>query len=323
MEEATSRRRFARASWVNVVGNTAKIIAEGAVGLAFGSVALLADAAHSVADLVASFVVLLWGGTRFDDADSDHPHGHARIEPLTALFVGAVIVLLGLNLLYESAHGLIGGVSVTFSPFMVAALVFAMADMYLVYWYTERMNVGLDSTALDALAVDCLNDLYTSVAALVGIVGIAAGYPILDAVAGAVVSLLVVYQGFSIARENLTYLSGRAAPENRKEDVRSTLLAADAVHGVHDLAVFWDGPVLEVEAHVEVDGDLTLREAHDLETELVTSARTLDDVRDVHIHLDPSGVGEWKQRQDTLTSTAITDQSAEFTHTGQTEESEP
>lgn len=306
MNEAASRRRFTRAAWVNVFGNTVKILVEGAVGLTFGSVALVADAAHSVADLVASFVVLVWGGSQFDDADSDHPHGHARIEPLTALFVGAVIVLLGGNLLYESVRGLIEGAPIEFSPFMVAALLFAMTDMYLVYWYTERMNVGIDSTALDALALDCLNDLYTTVAALVGIAGIALGYPILDSVAGAVVSLLVIYQGIAIARENLTYLSGKAAPEGRKEEVRTTLLNHDEVHGFHDLAVFWDGSVLEVEAHVEVDGNLTLREAHDLETELVMGVRDLDDIRDVHIHLDPSGVGEWKHTQESLTASATT-----------------
>ncbi|MFT4947198.1 MAG: cation diffusion facilitator family transporter [Natronomonas sp.] len=310
MSEAASRRRFARAAWVNVLGNTAKIIVEGAVGLLFGSVALVADAAHSVADLIASFVVLLWGSSRFDEADSDHPHGHARIEPLTALFVGTVIVLLGGNLLYESALGLIEGVPIDFSPLMVAALLFAMADMYLVYWYTERMNVGVDSTALDALALDCLNDLYTSVAALVGVAGIALGYPILDAVAGAVVSLLVIYQGIVIARENLTYLSGKAAPQQRKDAVESTLLDHEGVHGVHDLAVFWDGSVLEVEAHVEVDGDLTLREAHDLETDLVLGVRGLDDVRDVHIHLDPSGVGEWKDTQESLNTPAVTETNA-------------
>ena len=310
MNEAASRRRFARAAWVNVLGNTVKIIVEGAVGLLFGSVALLADAAHSVADLVASFVVLLWGGSRFDAADSDHPHGHARIEPLTALFVGAVIVLLGGNLLYESVLGLIEGAPIEFSLLMVAALLFAMADMYLVYWYTERMNVGIGSTALDALALDCLNDLYTSVAALVGVVGIGLGYPILDSVAGAVVSLLVIYQGISIARENLTYLAGKAAPEGRKDEVESTLLDHDEVHGVHDLAVFWDGSVLEVEAHVEVDGDLTLRQAHDLETDLVTSVQALDDVRDVHVHLDPSGVGEWKDTQEALTDPVITETAA-------------
>lgn len=291
---SSGRRQFTRASWANVLGNAAKIVVEGAAGLAFGSIALIADAAHSVADLVASLVVLVWGDTRFDAPDEDHPHGHARIEPLTALFVGGVIVILGLNLLYESGQGLLAGSTVTFSYLLVAALLFAMVDMYVVYWYTMRANADLNSTALRALAKDCLNDLYTTFAAVVGVLGVALGYPILDPLAGALVSLLVVYQGITIARENLWYLSGKAAPPDRQQSVRETLLAHDAVRGVHDLAVFYDGPVLEVEAHVEVDGDMTLQEAHDVETVLVQSLRDLEDVEDVHLHLDPDGIGEWK-----------------------------
>jgi len=63
---------------VNVIGNAVKIIVEGSVGVYFGSVALVADAAHSVADLVASAVVFVWGGSRYDAADETHPHGHQR-----------------------------------------------------------------------------------------------------------------------------------------------------------------------------------------------------------------------------------------------------
>ncbi len=298
MDETVERRRFARAGWANVVGNIAKILVEGAAGLAFGSVALIADAAHSIADLVASVVVLVWGDSRFESADEDHPHGHARIEPLTALFVGTVLVLLGGNLFYESARGLVFGSDVVFSYLLIAALVFAMVDMYLVYWYTMRMNAEMNSTALRALAVDCLNDMYTTIAALVGVVGLALGFPVFDAVAGALVSLLVISQGVKIARENISYLAGEAAPESRQQEVRETLLAHPRAHGVHDLAVFYDGPVLEVEAHVEVDGDLSLKEAHDTESELMRAVERLDDVGDVHLHLDPSGLGEWKDAVD-------------------------
>lgn len=291
---SVDRTRFAHASWANVLGNIAKILVEGLVGIAFGSVALIADAAHSIGDLVASIVVLIWGDTRFEAPDADHPHGHARIEPLSALFVGGVIVILGGVLLYESLQGLVVGTSVVFHPLLVVAIGFAMVDMWLVYWYTTRVNADLGSTALRALAVDCLNDLYTSGAALVGIIGVFLGYPILDPLAGALVSGLVIYQGVIIGRENLGYLSGRAAPESIQTEIRTSLLTHPQVNGVHDLAVFYDGTVLEVEAHVEIDGDTTLREAHAIETQLMEQVKATENVSDVHLHLDPSGIGEWK-----------------------------
>ncbi|TMT85352.1 cation transporter [Haloterrigena sp. H1] len=292
------RSGFARASWVNVLGNVAKIVAEGAAGYAFGSVALLADAAHSVADLVASVVVLVWGRSAFDEPDETHPHGHDRIEPLTALFVGAVIALLGLNLLYRSLEGIVSGTDVEFSPLLLAALVLSIADMYLVYRYTVRINERLESTALTALAVDCLNDIYTSIAAIVGVLGVLVGVPLLDPLAGGLVSLLVVYQGVEIGKENVEYLIGAAPCPEKRAEITHALRCHPAVQGVHDLTVFYDGTVLEVEVHAEVDGDIPFREAHDVESELVTRLRGIDDVGDAHVHLDPSGIGEWKDSID-------------------------
>ncbi|OLZ42174.1 cation diffusion facilitator family transporter [Natrinema saccharevitans] len=293
-----SRTAFARASWANVLGNVVKIVAEGSAGLAFGSVALLADAAHSVADLVASVVVLVWGRSSFDEPDTTHPHGHDRIEPLTALFVGSVVALLGLNLLYRSLEGLVAGPDIEFSVLLLAALGFSIADMYLVYRYTVRINDRLQSTALTALAKDCLNDIYTSVAAIVGVLGVLVNYPILDPIAGGLVSLLVVYQGVEIGRENVDYLIGAAPGPEKRGEITAALRRHPAVEGVHDLTVFYDGTVLEVEVHAEVDGDMPFREAHDIESELVDRLRGLEDVGDAHVHLDPSGIGEWKESAD-------------------------
>ncbi|MDQ2052367.1 cation diffusion facilitator family transporter [Natronolimnohabitans sp. A-GB9] len=294
MVDRDGRTGFARAAWVNVLGNAAKIVVEGAAGLAFGSVALLADAAHSVADLISSIVVLVWGKTAYDEPDDTHPHGHDRIEPLTALFVGAVLAVLGLSLLYESVQGLLVLDPPAANPLLLAALAFAMVDMYLVYRYTEYVNADLGSTALEALAVDCLNDIYTTIAAAVGIVGVLLGQPLLDPIAGALVSLLVVYQGVEISRENVDYLIGAAATPEQRAEITEALRDHPEVQGVHDLTVFYDGPVLEVEVHVEVDGELPFRRAHDVESELVDRLRNVEDVGDAHVHLDPSGIGEWK-----------------------------
>ena len=145
-----ARRRFDRAAAVNVIGNAAKIVVEAAIGLTFGSVALLADAAHSVADLVASIVVFRWGGASYTGADPEHPHGHHRFEPVTAVVVGGAIGLMGIILLTESAEGILVGPTVRFHPTLVVGLAFAMADMGVVYWYTVRINKLRTSTALHA-----------------------------------------------------------------------------------------------------------------------------------------------------------------------------
>ena len=294
----SGRHAFLKASWANVVGNVLKIVVEGGVGLTFGSIALIADAAHSLADLVASGVVLVWGRLAFEEPDHTHPHGHERIEPLTALFVGTTLVALGFKVLYDAGVAILTTPQVEFDLLLVGGLAFGILDMLVVFWYTERVNRDLGSPSLHALARDCLNDVYTSFAAVVGVVGVALGAPILDPIAGALVSILVLREGVAIARENVNYLVGSAPPPDVQQEIRDTITDHPEVRGIHDFRAHYMGPVIEVEFHAEVDGDFTLREAHDIETEIRTAVSEIPSVGDVHVHLDPSGMGEWKDAAD-------------------------
>ncbi len=295
---ADHRTEFLRASWVNVVTNVLKIVVEGGLGLAFGSLALVADAAHSVADLLASAVVLVWGRLSFEGPDKDHPHGHERVEPLTALFVGGTLVLLGVKLLYDAWQSVLSTPESHYSIYLVAALGFAFVDRYFCYWYTKRVNSTVQSPGLAALVADSKNDLYTTGAAVVGVAGMAGGYPILDPIAGGLVSLLVIHQGIEVSRENVSYLVDSAAPGHVREELKDEILSHDDVHGVHDFTAYHAGTVLEVEFHAEVSADYTLVEAHDIETDLRNALLSREEVGDVHIHLDPAGMGEWKDAEE-------------------------
>lgn len=290
VEEKTA---FLRASWVNVLGNVAKIVVEGALGLTFGSLALIADAAHSLGDLLASLVVLVWGRLSFRGPDSTHPHGHERVEPLTALFVGVTLIGLAVKIFLDAVTAITEGPQIDFNPILVGGLTFAIADMLFVYWYTDRVNQDLESTGLRALAKDAMNDVYTSFAAVLGVFGAGVGMPIVDPLAGGLVSLLVMHEGARIARENIRYLTGGAPPERAVNAIERAVTDHPAVHGVHDLRCHYVGTNVEVELHAEVPGDLTLRTAHDLETELRQAVLDQPNVGDVHIHLDPGGMGEW------------------------------
>lgn len=292
------RVAFIKASWVNVVSNVLKISVEGTLGVLSGSLALMADAAHSVADLLASAVVLVWGRVVYDDPDSSHPHGHDRFEPLSALFVGGVLVLLGLKLLYDSGTALLTGPEAEYSGLLVAGLVFALLNRYGCYWYTRLVNREVDSPGLRALVADSKNDIYTTVAAAVGVAGMALGYPVLDPIAGGMVSLLVIHQGVDVSRENLRYLSDGAPPAEVRERIETAIRTHPEVRGVHDFVAYYSGHVIEVEFHAEIDGSHSLAEAHDIETELRERVREIEPVSDVHVHLDPSGLGEWKDAAD-------------------------
>jgi len=122
--------------------------------------------------------------------------------------------------------------------------------------------------------------------------------PVLDPMAAAVVSLGILYTGYEIVRDNVNYLVGAAPPEHLRKEILSRALDHPQVEGAHDVVAHYVGPEVDVSLHIEVEGDLTLREAHDIETDVVRAIRDLREVDDVFVHVDPKELGEWKEDEE-------------------------
>jgi len=291
-----SRRRVLRRVGLLVLGaNAALFAAKAAVYLETGSLAVGSEAVNSLADAVYSLVIV--GGIYLttQPPDFEHPHGHERIEPFVSLFVALAIFAAGGAVLWQAGTSLLGGpVEVARGPAAVAVLVGAGVVKYLLYRYCLRVGTDRNSPALVATALDNRNDILTAGAALVGVVGAQLGYPVLDPVAAAVVAVGILYTGVEVVRDNVGYLVGAAPPEDLRAEIVRRALAHPDVEGAHDVIAHYVGPEIDVSLHIEVEGDRTLREAHDIETEVMESIRALPDVDDVFVHVDPKEAGEWK-----------------------------
>jgi cation diffusion facilitator family transporter len=279
--------RFVRTSWVNVLTNLFKILIEGSIGLVFGSLALVADAANALGDLLISIAILTWGRLTYVGPDETHPHGHERVEPLVAFSVGLFLILVGLRLLYSALVTIINGVQGQFEIVLLGGLGAAIVIKSAQYVYTTRINQTLDSTSLRALSTDALIDIYVSLAAAVGVIGIALGLPVLDPVAAGLVSTLIVKEGIEITRENADYLTGAAPPKATCERIKASALSHSAVSGIHEFRAHYLGQDIEVEFHAVIDADTTSQESHTIETELKKTIGSIPDVKHVHVHLDP------------------------------------
>lgn len=279
---------FVRTSWLNVLGNLLKLVVEGSIGLTFGSLALIADAANSLGDLLASLAILTWGRLTYVGPDENHPHGHERLEPLTAFLVGIILIIVALRLLCGVIVTLLHGSEGTFALALIGGLGIAIAIKAVVYWYTTRINRRVDSPGLRALRADALTDIYASTAAMVGVVGFAVGLPILDPLAGGFVSLLILREGIEIVRENIAYLTGMAPPKETCERIRTTALSNPAIDSINDFRAHYIGQDIEVELHATIAAGSTFEKAHEIETDLTDEIQTIPDVRHVHIQLDPT-----------------------------------
>ncbi|WP_276279617.1 cation diffusion facilitator family transporter [Halorussus caseinilyticus] len=291
-----SQRTVRRVGAVILAANVLLVVAKGGVWWATGSLAVGSEAVNSLADSAYSVVILagLYLTTR--PPDFSHPHGHERIEPFVSLFIAVGVFAAGGAVLWRATTSVLsgefgaGGTSLA----AVGVLVGTAAVKFGLYRYCLRAAEQTSSPALTATALDNRNDILTAGAALVGVLGSGLGLPVLDPLAAGVVSVGILYTGYEIVQDNVDYLVGSAPPEVLRAEIVRRALTHPDVEGAHDVIAHYVGPEIDVSLHIEVEGDRTLFEAHDIETDIVQSIRELDEVDDVFVHVDPKELGEWK-----------------------------
>ena len=292
-----------------VLGANAALAAfKGAVWLETGSLAVGSEAANSLVDTASSAVVVagLYLTTR--PPDFDHPHGHERIEPFVSLAIAIGVFAVGALLLWRSmATVLLGDVTIAEGPLALAVLGGSAAVKYLLYRYCLDAGEVHDSPALVATALDSRIDVLTAGAALFGVAGAQAGVPVFDPLAAGVVSLAILHTGVEIGRDNVNYLVGRAPPDDLRAEIVDRALSHPDVEGVHDVVAHYVGPEVDVSLHVEIEGQRTVAEAHDIETDIVQSIGEITEIDDTFVHVDPKELGEWKNDERSGTDPAVED----------------
>lgn len=258
-------------------------------GLASGSVAIVADAAHSAVDLVATVVTYLAIRAAARPPDPEHPYGHGKAEHLAASFEALLLLLTAAGAVGEALRRLlVQGPELHLSPWV---LLVPAASMAVDGWRFRALSRSARRLRSQALAADALNfqaDMWSSGAALAGLlVARFGGWPAADAVAGLAVAGVVARAGIRLGRQALDALLD-AAPPRLAEEIRA---AARQVGGVLDA-----GPVRLREAGGKVFADLvvtvprteTLARAHDVADAVEASVQRLHDAVDVVVHVEPS-----------------------------------
>jgi len=283
------RQRVARQStFCSVLVNIGLTIGQVLTGLISGSQGLIADGIHSLSDLFADFVVLLANHHSQKAADSDHHYGHQRYENAASLILGMMLLAVGVGMLWSGVLKLEDPTKVVrvHSAALWVALI-ALAAKELLFRSMLRAAEKVRSSMLVANAWHARSDAASSLVVAAGIVGNLMGYTILDPLAGLVVGLMVGKMGWSFAWEALHDLMDRAASEKEIAQVRVCLLATPGVSGIHDLRTRKMGDMIMVDVHLEVDGNLNVRQGHHIAVE--ARRRVLDalPVLNVMTHIDP------------------------------------
>ncbi len=279
---------YRRAILIAVVGNLLLTLGKGGVAWISGSSAVLADAVHSLSDVLYSALMAfgLWLSQR--PADASHPQGHSRFEPLVSLLIGAMMALAGYTAVSGAVSRFNSGALAIDPGWPTAALVGSSLIKVQMYRVVNRLGRQAHSPAIRASARDNLSDVFTSAAAWLGVLGSRYLTPWLDPAAGVAVSLLIFRMAAEVWWENLGYLTGRAAEAELVEQIATRAANVSGVLGVHQVIADHVGPGVRADIHVDVDGEMTLNAAHAIADQVQAQVEALRQVDLAHVHVEPA-----------------------------------
>jgi cation diffusion facilitator family transporter len=280
---------YRKAILITVIGNVLLAVSKAVVAALSGSVALYADAANSVSDVIYSFLMVfgLWIAQR--PPDLSHPQGHSRFEPLVGLMVTISMSFAG----YEAARAAIerfavGGVAIE-PGWPTLVLLFSATVKAGMFTVISRLAKQLDSPTLATTAKDHLSDVLTSIAAFMGALGSSYLHPLADPVGGILVALWIFRAAFMAGKENLSYLVGAGASKELREQVVEVASAVPGVQRVHHTMTEYVGPRLVVDLHINVNGSMTVDDAHSIADEVIARLEDMPEIDRAYVHIEPEG----------------------------------
>ena len=284
----------------SVAASLAMTTAKVAVALATGSLGVLSEALHAVIDLGAT--LLTWFAIRFADApaDDEHHFGHAKIESLAALVEALLLVVTALYVGFEAAVHLLRGAEGVLTPWWGFVLIgFGIAIDFWRSAILRRVALAEKSAALGADAAHFEADIYVSCAVLIGLFGVALGFPIADSVAALLVSGFILWMGISLGRENVSSLLDRA-PEGASVLIKQALDSEPSVLSVEQLRLRQVGPTVYVSLNAKVPRSLSTEEIAELARNLKARVEGLVNGADVNIELEPVAIDNETAQQRVL-----------------------
>ncbi|XP_072975912.1 metal tolerance protein 2 [Typha angustifolia] len=301
---------------LGLAADVALSVGKAVTGYLSGSTAIVADAAHSMSDVILSGVALVSFRAAKAPKDEDHPYGHGKFESLGTLGISSMLfvtaggiawhaidILQGLlisapdmvhNILQHDYHkhnhgGHHHGIDLDHPVLALSMTITAISVKEGLYWITKRAGERVGSGLMKANAWHHRSDAISSVVALIGVGGSIIGIPVLDPFAGLVVSGMILKAGIETGYQSVLELVDAAIEPSVLEPIKQTIIQVEGVKGCHRLRGRKAGTSLYLDVHIEVDPFLSVSAAHDIgETVRHQIEKSHDNVSEVFIHIDPS-----------------------------------
>jgi cation diffusion facilitator family transporter len=273
-------------AWVSIIGNILLFAIKFAIGTLIGSISIIADAFHTLSDVLSSVVVLF--GFKFGSKgpDDEHPYGHGRLETIATLIISILLILTGFEFIKSSIKRFINPVQVGGGWWVVAVMTVSAILKEWMARFALTLGDDIDSSTLKADAWHHRSDAIASFLVAIGNLAAVRGLYWVDPILGVGVSVLIIYTGWELARSSGHTLIGASPSEEVIQDICDRAKSVSGVEDVHKVQVHDYGNHKEVSLHVEVDESMDLLAAHDLADEVERELTELLKAQ-VVVHVEP------------------------------------
>lgn len=252
-------------SFVGIFSNVLLFLIKLAIGIIINSVAIMADSFNNLSDTLASVVTLFGFKLGSKPADKEHPFGHGRMEYVAGLIVSFIILLIGFEFFRASFIKILKPEQLYFNYVSIIILFITVLIKIWQALFNTKIGKLINSHSLVATAADSRNDVIVTLTSIISLFILKFFNINLDGYFGLIVSIFLIYSGYSLAKETLSPLLGESINQELAKNIKDIVLSFDGVLGVHDILVHNYGPNKSIASlHVEVPNNVCIDVSHQM-----------------------------------------------------------
>lgn len=289
-------KSIARVTIIGAFWNFALAVIKFLAGFLGHSGAMIADAVHTLSDLCTDFIVIIFSKAAAKPKDESHDYGHGKYETLATVIIGVALFAVAISLIVDASEKIASvfrdGNSLPrpgLIAFLAAAVSIAVKEG--LYQYTARYGKKLKSDAVIANAWHHRSDALSSIGTLIGI-GLAYflgdKWSVADPIAAVVVGALIIKVSFDIITPALGDLVEKSLPKDVEDEISRVIIEEHNISDLHNLCTRKIGSSIAIEFHIRMNGDMTVRESHELTRHIEEDLhKRFGDDTHIIIHVEP------------------------------------
>ena len=279
-------------SWISAIGNLILSISKIVIGILAGSLAVLGDGIDSASDVVISIVMIFTAHIINRPPSTKYAYGYQKAEGIATKILSLVILYAGIQMFASSVSTLFSSEGRSMpGKLAIYVTIFSIIGKLLLAFYQYKKGKQINSQLLIANAVNMRNDVLISLSVLIGLVfTYLCNLPVLDVITGLIISLFIIKSAVDIFMESNVGLMDGVQDENIYKEIFKAVESVPGASNPHRVRSRQIGNMYMIALDIEVDGNITLIQAHQIANKVEDSIRsTIENVYDIIVHVEPNG----------------------------------